>query len=174
MVANRTFISVVGGSQCSPEAYALAEQVGRELALRGAIVVCGGLTGVMEAACKGAKSAGGLTVGVLPSHSYLDANPWVDIPIVTGLGYARNVIVVKTGRAVIAVDGSYGTLSEIAHALADGIPVIGLQTWTFSYNNHEKNNNAIVLARTPGEAVEKALALAKQREPASGGQGVQR
>ncbi len=164
MDTSRTFISVVGGSQCSAEAYALAEEVGRELARRGAVVVCGGLTGVMEAACKGAKSAGGVTVGIIPSGNHLDANPWVDIPVVTNIGYARNVMVVKTGRAVIAVDGSYGTLSEIAIALAEGIPVVGLRTWTFSYNNHEKAANAIVHVSTPAEAVERALDLAKQRE----------
>ncbi len=124
-----TFIAVIGTGKYDEKTYALAEQVGREIAQRGATVVCGGLGGVMEAACKGAKSAGGHTIGILPGTDHRDANPFVDIPIVTGLGEARNVIVVRTGRAVIAIGGEYGTLSEIAYALKFGIPVIGLGTW---------------------------------------------
>jgi len=123
------FIAVIGAGQCDEKTYALAEQVGRELALRGATVVCGGLGGVMEAACKGAKSVGGRTIGILPGITCRDANSFVDIPIVTGLGEARNSIVVRSGRAVIAIGGEYGTLSEIAFALKFGIPVIGLGTW---------------------------------------------
>ena len=99
-------ISVIGAGKCDAETYVLAEQVGHELARRGAIVVCGGLGGVMEAACKGAKSAGGRTIGILPGESYRDANPYVDIPIVTGIGEARNSIVVRTARAIIAVGGA--------------------------------------------------------------------
>lgn len=123
------FISVIGAGICDAATYALAEEVGRELAQRGATVVCGGLGGVMEAVCRGAKSAGGRTVGILPGTNARDANAFVDIPIVTGLGEARNAIVVRTGRAVIAIGGEYGTLSEIAFALKFGIPVVGLGTW---------------------------------------------
>lgn len=154
-------ISVIGGSDPPPEAELLAEQVGRELAKRGVIVACGGLKGVMEAVCRGAKSAGGTTIGILPGIDPRDANPWVDIPICTGMRYARNVAVVLTGHAVIAVDGSYGTLSEIGHALADNIPVIGLDTWSFSKNG--KQDNKMILAHDPVDAVEKALEAARKR-----------
>ena len=160
-------ISVIGGSSSTPEHLALAEQVGRELAQRGVALVCGGLGGVMEAACRGAKSAGGLTIGILPGRSDGDANSYVDIPIVTTMGYSRNVIVVHTGRAVIAVGGAFGTLSEIGHALGDGIPVVGLNTWNLSRNgNGDDIDGAIVLASDPADAVDKALAAAKARDGA--------
>jgi hypothetical protein len=122
------------------------------------VLVCGGLGGVMEAACKGAKAAGGLTVGILPGSSRQDANPYVDIPIVTDMGEARNVLVVQSAQAVIAVSGEYGTLSEIAHALKLGIPVVGLQTWELTKDGVE--DQAIVRAETPHEAVERAVVLA--------------
>lgn len=154
-------ISVIGASNPSPETLSLAEQVGRELGKRGISVVCGGLKGVMEAACRGAKSAGGTTIAILPGNDPSEANPFVDIPICTGMGYARNVIVVKSGRAVIAVGGAYGTLSEIGHALGDGIPVIGLKTWSMSQNG--KDDASIIPASTPVDAVEKAIAAAKAR-----------
>jgi uncharacterized protein (TIGR00725 family) len=149
------FISVIGAGICDTETYALAEQVGRELAQRGATVVCGGLGGVMEAACQGAKSAGGRTIGILPGTDYREANAYVDIPIVTGLGEARNVIVVRSGRAVIAVGGEYGTLSEIAFALKFGIPVIGLGTWQLARD--EKVLSDILRAKDAQQAVEWAL-----------------
>ena len=155
-------ISVIGGSQPSPEDEALAEQVGQELARRGVTVACGGLTGVMEAVCRGAKAAGGTTIGILPGSDPQKANQWVDIPICTGMGYARNVIVVHTGRAVIAVDGAYGTLSEIGHALGDNIPVIGLDTWSLSRDGHV--DGQIIIARDPVDAVEKALEAAMKRD----------
>jgi uncharacterized protein (TIGR00725 family) len=151
-------IAVVGAGRCSKEVAQVAESVGRELARRGVTLVCGGLGGVMEAACQGAKSEGGLTVGILPGFSRREANPYVDIPIVTGLGEARNVIVVRTAQAVIAVDGEYGTLSEIAYALKLGIPVVGLNTWQLAKEG--RLVSAIVEATTPAEAVDKALALA--------------
>ena len=124
----KKIIAVIGGSQPSAEEARLAEEVGRELARQGATLVCGGLGGVMEAACRGASSVGGVTIGILPGDSPEAANPYVQIPIVTGMGYARNISVVKSAQAVIAVGGSYGTLSEIAHARQGGIPVIGLNT----------------------------------------------
>ena len=154
-------IAVIGGSRCSSEEAELAEAVGRELAKQGAILICGGLGGVMEAACKGAKSEGGVTVGILPGGDRYAANPYLDIPIVTGMGYARNVIVVKSAQAAIAIDGSYGTLSEIAHALQNHIPVIGLNTWCLSLNG--QLDNSIILAQNPREAVERAIAAAKER-----------
>ena len=154
-------ISVIGAGQATRDVARLAEQVGRELARRGATMVCGGLGGVMEAVCKGAKSAGGTTIGILPGNDPGEANRWVDIHICTGIGYARNVIVVKTGRAVIAVDGAYGTLSEIGHALGDGIPVIGLKTWKMARNGQE--DRSIVIADDPVDAVQKALEAADRR-----------
>lgn len=149
------FIGVIGGSEVPPEAARLAEEVGREIARRGAVLVCGGLTGVMEAACKGASEEGGLTVGILPGDSRRAANPYVKIPIVTGIGYARNVAVVKTSQAVIAIDGSYGTLTEIGHALQSGIPAIGLGTWSISLGGKVDKN--IIIAKNPKEAVDIAM-----------------
>jgi len=115
----------------------------------------------MEAACRGAKSEGGLTIGILPGFSRHEANPYVDIPIVTGLGEARNIIVVRTAQAVIAVGGEYGTLSEIAYALKLRIPVVGLDTWQLAKEGREVS--AIIETATPAEAVDKALALAGDR-----------
>jgi len=158
MPERKKFIAVIGGGECSPEEAELAEAVGRELARRGAIVVCGGLGGVMQAACKGACSEGGVTIGILPGDSRQQANPYVQIPIVTNIGYARNVIVVKSAQAVIAIGGSYGTLSEIGHALQYHIPVIGLKTWSLSRNGQPPNS--IIPAQNPAEAVTKALELA--------------
>ncbi len=152
-------IAVIGASQCSEEIARIAEDVGRELAKRGVTLVCGGLGGVMEAACRGAKMEGGLTIGILPGTSRHDANPYVDIPIVTGMGEARNVIVVRSAQAAIAISGEYGTLSEIAYALKLGIPMIGLGTWQLAKGGREVRD--IVVAKTPKEAVEKAIALAR-------------
>ncbi len=157
MPNKKRFIAVIGGSKCSPQEAELAEEVGRELAKRGVTLVCGGMGGVMEAACKGASSQGGLTVGILPGNSRQQANPHVQVPIVTDLGEARNVIVIKSAQAVIAIGGSYGTLSEIAHALRAGIPVIGLNTWSLSRNSQP--DNSIITAQNAGEAVKKALSL---------------
>jgi len=110
-------IAVVGGASCTPVESQLAESVGQQLAQAGAILVCGGGGGVMAAACRGAKTIGGTTVGILPGSSTAEANSWVDIPIATGLGEARNAIVVRCAAAVIAIGGGYGTLSEVALAL---------------------------------------------------------
>jgi uncharacterized protein (TIGR00725 family) len=159
MTETQVFIAVVGAGRCSPDVAALAEAVGCELARRGAVLVCGGLGGVMEAACRGAKSAGGLTLGILPGSSRGDANRYVDVPIVTGMGEARNVLVVQSAQAVIAIHGEYGTLSEIAHALKLGIPVVGLHTWRLHKDGQPREE--IVRAQTAVEAVEKAMALAK-------------
>ena len=158
MINKQKIIAVIGGSQCSEEEAKTAEEVGRQLARQGAILVCGGLSGVMEAACKGASSEGGVTIGILPGENRQAANPYVQIPIVTGIGYARNITVVKSAQAVIAVGGSYGTLSEISHALQSGIPVIGLNTWSLSRNS--KQDNSIIPAQNATEAVDKALDLA--------------
>jgi uncharacterized protein (TIGR00725 family) len=156
-------VAVIGDGFCSAETSLLAEEVGRLLAENGATVVCGGLGGVMEAACRGAKDAGGLTIGVLPGRRRRDANRYVDIPIVTGMGEARNIIVVSSGQSVIAVSGGFGTLSEIAHALKLGIPVVGLGTWQLSRRGW-KEPKGIAQATDPADAVQKALALVVDRE----------
>ena len=152
-------MAVIGSASCSPEVAELAEGVGRQIARSGAVLVCGGRGGVMEAACRGAKAEGGTTVGVLPGTDRQEANAYVDIPIVTGLGEARNAIVVRTADAVIAVSGGYGTLSEIGLALKMGRPVVGLGTWELSRQG--KPAAGIALAATESEAVALALALAK-------------
>jgi uncharacterized protein (TIGR00725 family) len=155
-------IAVIGNSSCSPEEAKLAETVGELLAQRGVTLICGGLGGVMEAVCRGAKSKGGLTVGILPGQDSSMANPWVDIPVVTSLGEARNVAVVKSAQAVIAIGGGYGTLSEIAYALKSSIPVIGLNTWSLSRNGRE--DDSIIRVQSATEAVDKAISLAKKRK----------
>jgi uncharacterized protein (TIGR00725 family) len=155
----KKLIGVIGGGACSEAEAKTAEEVGRLLARQGAILVCGGLGGVMEAACRGASSEGGLTIGILPGENRQSANHYVKLPIVTGLGYARNVIVVKSAQAIIAIGGSYGTLSEIAHARQNGIPVIGLNTWSLAKN--DQIDQSIIPSRSATEAVDMALSLAK-------------
>lgn len=154
-------VAVIGGSEPSEEERAWAEEVGRQLARRGAVLVTGGLGGVMEAASKGAVEAGGVAVGILPGSSVSDANSYVTIPIPTGIGYARNAIVAKAGQAIIAIGGAYGTLSEIAHALGDGVPVVGLGTWEFSRGGEP--DSSVLRVHDPVEAVERALELAWRR-----------
>ncbi len=122
-------IGVIGGGECPPDLYEIAQEVGGEIAKRGFSLVCGGLSGVMEAACRGAKEVGGITIGILPASDRRDANPYVDIVIPTGLGHARNIIVVHASDALVAIDGGAGTLSEIAIALKVGKPIVGIRTW---------------------------------------------
>lgn len=122
----RPLIAVVGGSTCSDAEAGLAEDVGRRLAVAGAVVVCGGLGGVMEAVSRGVRGAGGLTIGVLPGADPHEANPYVDVPLATGMGEMRNALIVRAARAVIAIGGGHGTLSEVALALRIGTPVVGL------------------------------------------------
>lgn len=156
-------ISVIGGEAAPPEALQAAEAIGRELARRGVTLVCGGRGGVMEAACRGARAEGGHTIGILPGRNARESppNPYVEFPIFTGVGYARNAMVVLSGEAVIAIDGSYGTLSEIAYALIHAIPLVGLDTWDFDYHGHD--GERIVRASDAADAVEKAIALAEER-----------
>jgi uncharacterized protein (TIGR00725 family) len=124
-----SYVAVVGPGQAGPEEIAQAEEVGRLLAEHGATLVCGGLGGVMAAACRGASQAGGITVGLLPGHDRAEANQWVSVVIPSGLGELRNGLVVRAADAVIAVGGGYGTLSEVALALKAQKPVIGLGSW---------------------------------------------
>ncbi len=145
------YVAVVGPGDATPDQERVAEAVGRGLAERGTIVVCGGLGGVMAAACRGARSAGGTTVGLLPGRDRGAANEWVEIAIPTGLGELRNGLVVRAADALIAVGGGTGTLSEIALALKGGLPVVGLGTWDI---------DGIEPASQPDEAVARALELA--------------
>lgn len=126
MTAVRPIVAVVGGSDCTSAEAALAEDLGRRLAQRGAVVVCGGLTGVMEAVAKGARAAGGLTIGILPGNNARDANAYIDVPLATGMGEMRNALIVRVAGAIVAIGGGSGTLSEIALALRIGTPVVGL------------------------------------------------
>ncbi len=155
---DRTYISVIGAAECTKEEARVAETLGRELAKRGAVVVCGGKGGVMEAACKGARSAGGLTIGILPGLDRSEGNAYVDIPIPTGLGSARNSIVVLSGQAVIAVGGAYGTLSEIAFAHLYQRTVVGLGTWKLE--GPSVGDLPVIEAASAGEAAEIAIAAA--------------
>jgi uncharacterized protein (TIGR00725 family) len=144
----RTQVSVIGSGR---EHEARAEEVGRLLAARGVVVVTGGLDEVMEAAARGAKSAGGTTLGILPGESRAQANPWIDHAVVTGIGHARNLAVAASGEAVIAVGGSWGTLAEIGFARRLGRPVIVLEPgWAIE---------GVERASTPAEAVERVLEL---------------
>ncbi len=154
------FIAVIGGDSPPPEALPAAEAVGREIAQRGHVLICGGRGGVMEAACRGARAAGGHTIGVLPGPDRRYMNPHVEFPIVTNMGAARNAVIVLSADAVIAVDGSYGTLSEIALALVHGKPVVGIGTWRIS-DAAGTEDGRIVRVDGPVEAVERAVAAAE-------------
>ena len=146
---NRTTIAVIGGRKVEKSLLKEAEAVGRLLAGRNAVLVSGGLGGVMEAASRGMKSEGGLTVGLLPQDHKRDANDFIDVAIATGLGIGRNVIIARTADAVIAVGGEYGTLSEIAFALQLGKPVVGIRTWDIK---------GVITAVDAGDAVGKVFA----------------
>ena len=148
-------ISVIGAGTCNNETYSIAEEIGKLIAQKGAILVTGGLGGVMEAASKGAIDAGGTTVGILPGFSKEDANKYVSIPITTGLSHARNIVIVRSADAVIAVSGEYGTLSEIAVALKLGKPVIGIKTW--------EHIDGLIEAESSQEAVNKAFELVNKQ-----------
>ena len=148
-------VAVVGAGVAAAEEERVAREVGRLLAEAGVAVVCGGLDGVMAAACRGAKEAGGTTIGILPGDDRTAANAWVDVAIPTGMGEARNAIVVRSSDAVIAVGGEFGTLSEIALALKLGRPVVGLATWTLERDG--MGLDPIVRATTPEDAVRSVL-----------------
>ncbi len=145
-------IGVIGTGEFDASLCAQAEEVGRLIAMKGCILVNGGLGGVMEASSRGAKAAGGITVGILPGKRPEEANPYVDVPIATGLGEMRNLLIVRAAGALIAIGGGYGTLSEIALALKTGRTVVGLETWDITPD--------IVRARDPATAVEEALKAA--------------
>lgn len=125
----KKIVGVIGGHKCTRAVEQLAQNLGENLAKVVKVLVCGGLSGTMEAVCKGFKSKGGLTIGVIPGYDKEEANPYIDIIIPTGLGLARNVVVVKSADIIVALPGEAGTLSEIAYALQFGIPVISLKSW---------------------------------------------
>jgi len=160
-MAREPYIAVVGPSAGAPAELALGEAVGRGIAEAGAVLVCGGMGGVMEAAAGGCAEAGGRSVGILPTEDRLDANPYLTVAVATGMGEGRNSIVVRTADAVIAVHGEFGTLSEIALALKMGKPVVGLGTWELAKGGEPVD--AIVRVTDPREAVATALRLAGAR-----------
>ena len=152
-------MAVIGpGAGASADQLEAAEEVGRLLAEAGAVVVCGGLGGAMEAVCRGARSAGGMTVGILPGRDRRDANEYVQVALPTGLGEGRNTLVVRAADAVSAVGGGYGTLSEIALALRADKPVVGIDTWELSRGGEP--DTGVVRVQTAAEAVRAALDLA--------------
>jgi uncharacterized protein (TIGR00725 family) len=147
------YVAVVGPGDASPDELHAAEEVGAGLAVAGAVVVTGGLGGVMEAACRGARSRRGHTLGILPGEDREAANGWVEIAIATGLGELRNGLVVRAADALVAVGGAYGTLSEVALALKLGRPVVGLGTWDVHGVEH---------VSTPAEALDRIAAVLTQ------------
>ncbi len=154
MTAVRPIVAVVGGSDCTSAEAALAEELGRRLAQRGAVVVCGGLTGVMEAVAKGVRAAGGLTIGILPGNDRREANASIDVPLATGMGEMRNALIVRVAGAIVAIGGGTGTLSEIALALRIGTPVVGL---------HDNFAGLATLPRVADAAAAADWALARAR-----------
>ena len=152
----RPHVAVIGAGNAGAGDLAVAEELGRELAARGAVVVCGGLGGVMEAVCRGARAAGGPTIGILPGDDRRHANPHVEVVVPTGLGEARNLLVVRTADVVVAVGGEFGTLSEIALALRLGKPVVGISTWELARGGQPVD--AVVRVTTAAEAATAALA----------------
>ncbi|MBW2061405.1 MAG: TIGR00725 family protein [Deltaproteobacteria bacterium] len=145
-------VAVCGAGACEPDVHDLAQQTGQLLARRGAILICGGLGGVMAAAAQGAKEAGGLTVGILPGPDREAANPYIDLSLATGLGHVRNAVIVRAAQAVIALPGEAGTLSEVALGLKMGRPVVGLRAWG--------EIKGVLPASSPAEAVDLALSQA--------------
>jgi uncharacterized protein (TIGR00725 family) len=149
---NRTnTIAIIGARACDAQISKIAEQMGGMLAKSGYTIICGGLGGVMEAACKGAKANHGTTIGILPGDDPDEANPYVDIAIATGMGVSRNLIIIRSARAVIAISGGFGTLSELAFALQLAKPVIGLGTWEVS--------DDVIVATDPEDAIDKLKKL---------------
>jgi len=147
---SKIIIAVIGAGSADEPLLRIAEEVGQLIAKRDAILICGGLGGVMEAASKGARSEEGTTVGILPQNYKNEANPYIDIPVATGFGEGRNVIIARTADAIIAIGGEYGTLSEIAFGLRMGKPVIGIKTWDIK---------GIIKAENAEDAVNKAFEL---------------
>ena len=143
------FIGVIGARKCSSETSRLAFEAGKEIALSGYGLVCGGMSGVMQAAAEGCKSQNGLTLGIIPGTDSIEANPFIDIVIPTGLGINRNLLIVRSSLGIIAFPGKFGTLSEIAFALQLNIPIVGFNTWDV--------DKSIIKVHTAKEAVNKII-----------------
>lgn len=146
----KKIVGVIGGRRCTKEVERLAQDLGKKLAKVVEILVSGGLSGTMKAVCQGFKAAEGLTIGIIPSYNKEDANPYVDIVIPTGLGLARNVLVVKSADVIVALPGEAGTLSEIAYCLQFGIPVISFNSWDIP---------GVIKVKTVEEAIEKVKSI---------------
>lgn len=157
-------IAVVGASSCPPDIALLARRVGASIASSGAVLLCGGRSGVMESAARGARETGGRTVGILPGRDASDSppNPWIELPLFTGLGQARNLVLVLSAEAVVAIAGGWGTLSEIALARKHGRPVVLLESWELPGASEDAD---LLVARTPEDAVARALEAARRTEP---------
>ena len=160
-MTHQTYVAVVGGHDSDDATMEAAEEVGRHIARRGAVLVCGGRGGVMEAACRGAKAEGGVTLGVLPGDSRAGANDHLDVAVATGMGEMRNMIVVHSADVVIALSGEFGTLSEIAFALRIDKPVVGLDTWELA--TPVDGTDPIERVSSAEEAVRRALDVAEAR-----------
>lgn len=154
MKRNQPLIGVIGAGKCSGRMKTQAEEVGKAIASEGGVLVCGGLGGVMEAAARGAKAENGTTIGILPGERKNDANEYIDFPIVTGIGEARNLVIIKTSDAVIALPGKFGTLSEMAFCMKLGKPLVSLSAWNIS-EDIEKFDD-------PVKAVKRAFELAEK------------
>jgi len=159
-------VSLIGGSECTPEEASLAEETGRRMAQAGFAVVCGGRGGVMEAACRGAWQVGGVTVGILPGEMGGEGNDYLTVELPTGLGEARNVLVVRAGEAVIAIGGGLGTLAEIAHALRLGKRVVALASWQAT--SPDGASLPVLRVTTPAEAVAAVLERPSMRNGKDG------
>ncbi len=157
----RPRIGVMGPGKCTEKIWDFAYRVGQEIGRRGGILICGGRGGVMEAAAKGAQESGALTVGILPGAQSAEANAYIDLPIVTDMGNARNAINVLSSQVIIAIEGGYGTLSEIGLAFKVGTPVIGLETWKLTPPAGSPVSS-VLEAATPEEAVSLAFSLASK------------
>jgi uncharacterized protein (TIGR00725 family) len=161
VTSTQVYVAVCGGGDVGDDDVQLAEEVGRLLARAGAVVICGGLGGVMDAVARGAKAEGGVTIGILPGRDRAEQNPHLTYSIPTGLGEARNVLVASAADALIAVGGEFGTLSEIAFALRIGVPVVGLRTWALVKRG--ASVDAFPAVESATEAAERALASARAR-----------
>jgi uncharacterized protein (TIGR00725 family) len=162
-------IGVIGGNEVPEPLYAKAEEVGRLLARAGAEIFCGGMGGAMEAVCKGAEEAGGRSIALLPDDHTRRANAYVTIPIATGMGYARNYLIVHNSDALIAIGGAEGTLNEMAAALNMGLTVVSLESWEVDRLGRLKRGT-LLHARTAKEAVDLALAAARERRASAAGE----
>ena len=172
-MSKKICISVIGsGSDAlNPQISKIANEVGKEIALRGAVLVCGGLGGVMAEAAKGAKENGGLTIGILPGEDPGSANPFIDISLPTGLGFARNILVAYSGDAIIAVSGRLGTLSEISYALLKKKPVIGIHSWNLDQLSGRMSafegqvyRDSVIRCENAKDAVNRAFAIIENKE----------